>query len=360
MKYLLTLRDRDVIQSVLVSLSLAVHAKMNAFLLLLPFFFATLHVSHSGVFFPDEEVSPKTDEVNQPTPLKVVAKEKTTTTTAPPKIVTTEKTTTNAPPKTTEKTTTNADEGGKKPPVVTIDIPSCPCPETNCTCEESPNNSIDSRNIIGTCQGSNRHCYEPLEVGPCPEGYRLELTEVQQNNTENNTTETVVLLKCKIPSCPEADFVQWGNGTCVEKVSKELCPEGWYPAENSYGVAECECDLNRVYWPGDKQCHELYKQGPCEKGKALVVNGITNTIECQETICKDGEAIWPQDQQCYTLLTPGPCDGGTFELDEDTFQPKCGNATTEYQVITAKDKPCRAGSFRDHLVSSPPPFSSFP
>ena len=172
-------------------------------------------------------------QVNWPKSVKVVGKEKTTTK-APPEVVT------------TEKATTNADEGGKKPNVEKIDIPSCPCPESNCTCEK-PLDTVDSRNIIGTCRDSTRYCYEPLEVGPCPKGHRLEATEVLEEDEEKNTTQTVVKLKCKVPACPDGKLVPWSNGTCVNKTAANLCPSGWYPAENAFGVADCECEYFRVY-----------------------------------------------------------------------------------------------------------------
>ena len=153
-----------------------------------------------------------------------------------------------------------------------IDIPSCPCPNDNCTCLESLNNT-DNRDNIETCldsaSGRRKYCYEPLEVGPCPEGYRLEVTEVQKVNEEWNTTETVEELRCKALFCPLGS-VKLSDGTCVVKADKDgRCPPGWYPLRNHSGIVECECEFYRVYSPGDGQCHKLYTQGPCEGGRGI-------------------------------------------------------------------------------------------
>ncbi|CAG0894406.1 unnamed protein product, partial [Darwinula stevensoni] len=298
--------------------------KMNGFLFLLPFVFSALHFSLSCFVFP-HKISPEYTDVNPTSPSKLVD---------------------------TEKAKRNATSGeGIKPSGQKIDIPSCPSRNDNCSGLESFDNTGD-RNITETCLESTstrrKYCYEPLEVGPCPEGYRLELTEVQKLNKERNTTETVEELRCKALPCPKSS-VKLSDGTCVVKPNeKGDCPPGWYPSKSHSGIVECECEYDKVYSPSDGQCHKLYTQGPCGEGKVLVANGDTNTIECQERKCPDEWVFFPQQEKCYQLRHQGPCDGKIFMLDLTTLQPFCSYPTIVFNFITAKNKPCQPGSFHGY------------
>ena len=93
---------------------------------------------------------------------------------------------------------------------------------------------------------------------------------------------------------------------------------------------EEEClSQEKVYWPGDGQCHRLLERGPCEKEEWLVLRG--KFVTCQPRLC--------------------PCDPSHPDLCEvELRSPTCSSSPCVVGRAAAQEGHCRRG---EELLVSP-------
>ncbi|CAG7786041.1 unnamed protein product [Allacma fusca] len=122
-----------------------------------------------------------------------------------------------------------------------------------------------------------------------------------------------------------------------------------------FGECQCQtfgqlgCDTRpTVYWQATKRCYFLFDQGPCRKGRWLVINQFNNptcvTIPCpseynaQSQISRrdsadsdpDPKFVYSSYSKCNLTLTQGFCpDGEIVHFTSTSFRPLCRKATQE-------------------------------
>ncbi|XP_018564404.1 uncharacterized protein LOC108905852 [Anoplophora glabripennis] len=137
----------------------------------------------------------------------------------------------------------------------------------------------------------------------------------------------------------------------VPLYAPEKCPENQllYPGDQDHDWI-CDCGLGYIYYPAKDGCFAAYRQGPCDKGKHLIIKRGEVVPACAVNPCEDGFALY--EGKCYELGKPnGPCapvkqGGGIFDVNATTLRVECLKGTDRLSLFSIPNQ-CNPGSKRD-------------
>ncbi|KAL1459141.1 hypothetical protein WDU94_011148 [Cyamophila willieti] len=99
-------------------------------------------------------------------------------------------------------------------------------------------------------------------------------------------------------------------------------------------------EINTVYHPRDKKCHQKYTKGPCAEGQLITLSKSSRLVgECRCDGQEMAEFYWEPGGTCHQHFTTGPCQerGGLFlpggQCGCEPNMPHYHNATSRcYQL----------------------------
>lgn len=146
-----------------------------------------------------------------------------------------------------------------------------------------------------------RKCYPPASKGPCDENEWFILVKSDQQ-PECMERPCQPQPECLKRPCPYNQMLQ-KTGQC-EKLD---CGEERVLMYNSFGIAECLCRYDS--WEIEGECHELFRQGPCQEGQILTLS-TTGSAVCSANVCsQDGFVLY--NGTCSELGSHDPCSQKT-------------------------------------------------
>ncbi|XP_034940001.1 uncharacterized protein [Chelonus insularis] len=174
-------------------------------------------------------------------------------------------------------------------------------------------------------------------------------------------TYLLIIFVCKcqdivFPTDEEVTHLSGNKPLVTERIPvyiPEKCPENMllYPGGGNKSAWICDCRPRFLYFPLSNECHEAYRQGPCQPEEYVVLPVGEVLPKCEPNPCKiDGQVRF--NDVCYNLRTKGgPCaPDGVLGVNETTFQIQCiPTDVAPFIIINAPTTPCPPGSRRTAL-----------